>query len=55
MIGELLKLWLAVEGVGVRDFAADVGISAATVSRITRGEAMDSATMLKLITWLFNK
>lgn len=53
MIGELLKLWMAVEGIKVRDLAAEIGVSASTVSRITRGESMDAATMLKLIRWLF--
>jgi transcriptional regulator with XRE-family HTH domain len=55
MIGKLLKLYLAVEGIAVRDFAAELGVSAATVSRITRGEQVDQNTMLKLMTWLFGK
>ena len=53
MIAELLRLYLAVNHIGVREFAKTVDISPATVSRITRGEQIDAATMLKMIRWLF--
>lgn len=51
-IGELLKIYRAMEGFGIRDFAAELGVSAATLSRIERGENMDGKTLAKIITWL---
>ena len=53
MIGKLLKLYMAVEGLSVRDTAKAIGVSASTISRITSGKSIDAATMLKLINWLF--
>lgn len=53
MIGELLSLYLRVQDISVREIAQDLGISPATVSRITRGDKVDQDTMLKLIQWLF--
>ena len=51
-IGQLLVLYRATKGCGVRDLAREVGISAATMSRIERGHAMDAETLLKIWTWL---
>jgi transcriptional regulator with XRE-family HTH domain len=53
MIGELLSLYLRVNQISVRDFAKQLDISPATVSRITRGDRADQHTMLKLMNWLF--
>jgi DNA-binding Xre family transcriptional regulator len=53
MIGELISLYLRVNDIGVRDLAKELGISPATVSRITKGEQVDQKTLLKLIHWLF--
>lgn len=51
-VGQVLVLYRASRGVGVREVAKSIGISAATVSRIERGHAMDAATLIKLWTWL---
>lgn len=51
-IGKLLKLYRAMHGEGVRETAKSVGISAATLSRIERGHAMDADTLLKVWAWL---
>lgn len=53
MIGELIRVWRVVNDLGARDVAKMLGVSAATVSRIERGETVDAKTMLKLICWLF--
>ena len=53
MLGELIRLWRNVENVNVRDLAATLGISAATLSRLERGYEVDQSTMLKVINWLF--
>lgn len=54
MISQLLRLYMRVNEIGMRELGPEIGISAATVSRITRGESVDGLTMLKLINWLFN-
>lgn len=53
MIGKLLRLWRAVENIGLREAAKELGISPATLSRIENGKSVDAATFLKLIYWLF--
>jgi transcriptional regulator with XRE-family HTH domain len=52
-IGEMIRLWRNIEGYGIRGAAADIGISAATLSRIEHGEKIDAQTQLKLINYLF--
>lgn len=51
-IGQLLVLYRATKNYGVRELGREVGISAATLSRIERGHAMDADTLLKLWAWL---
>lgn len=51
-IGKMLKVWRAWNEVSVRDMASEIGISAATLSRIERGYEMDARTLLKVIQWL---
>lgn len=51
-LGRLLVLYRASENKGVRDVAREVGTSAATLSRVERGHAMDADTLLKLWAWL---
>lgn len=53
MLGELLSLYLRVNQISVKETAAQIGVSPATVSRITRGENIDQETLLKVIQWLF--
>lgn len=51
-IGEVLRKWRRASDMGVREAAAEIGISHGTLSRIERGEDVDGRTMLKLIVWL---
>lgn len=51
-LGRLMRLDRQVRNHGVRQVSADIGISAATLSRLERGHQIDSATMLKLWQWL---
>jgi transcriptional regulator with XRE-family HTH domain len=46
---------MAVYGVTTRELAKDLGISAATVSRMARGHAMDAATLVRVIQWLMTE
>jgi transcriptional regulator with XRE-family HTH domain len=52
-VGELLRLWRNVKNIGIRDMAAEIGVSAATLSRLERGENVDGKTLIKLIAWIF--
>lgn len=51
-IGRLLVLHRASAQIGMRDLAAEMGLSIATLSRIERGHAMDADTLLKIWAWL---
>lgn len=51
-IGRLLVLYRATRQQGVRELSNEMGISAATLSRIERGHAMDADTLLKMWAWL---
>lgn len=52
-VGDMLKFYMAVKEIGVRDLARDIGVSAATISRVTRGEDVDLNTYFKLNQWLW--
>ena len=54
-LGEVLKKWRSTTNLGCREAASLVGISAATWSRIERGEAMDGNTLAALLRWLMEK
>lgn len=41
--------------VTTRALAKDIGISAATLNRIERGNAMDAATLVKLLNWMMSR
>lgn len=56
-LGELLKLYRAWEDRGIRDFAAELGISPATLSRIERGEEMkemSGKSVALILKWLLS-
>lgn len=53
-IGKLIKQHRAFADIGIRDFAAVLGVSAATLSRIERGENMDGKTLAQIIKWLLS-
>jgi len=51
-LGEVLRKWRVMADLGIREVAADMGISAATLSRIERGESMDGRTLGRIWSWL---
>ena len=51
-LGWMIRIYRVYRGIGVRVLAKEIGISAATVSRIERGGEMDVATLLKVLAWL---
>lgn len=54
-VGEVLKQWRLASKINVRDAAKIMGISAATLSRIERGENCDGHTLAKILTWFFGR
>lgn len=53
-IGQALLMHRAAHKKGVRQLGKEIGVSAATVSRIERDEDISGKTLLKLINWLFS-
>jgi transcriptional regulator with XRE-family HTH domain len=51
-LGRMLLLYRASEDIGIRAAAAEIGTSAATLSRIERGYSFDVETAMKLLVWL---
>lgn len=51
-LGEVLYWWRTIMRITIRDMAAELGISAATLSRIENGQEMDGTTLAKILTWL---
>ena len=54
-LGLILRKWRVVNEIGVRELAADVGISHATLSRIELGHQMDAQTFLRLMNWMMRQ
>ena len=51
-LGLMIVDFRNVECMGVREAAKQIGISAATLSRIERGENCDGATLIKVLAWV---
>jgi transcriptional regulator with XRE-family HTH domain len=54
-LGDVLRKWRRASDLGIREAAAQIGISHGTLSRIERGENMDGAILAKVIIWLLSK
>lgn len=52
MLGHVIKRYRAAENIGVRALSKDIGISAATLNRIERGENCDAKSLKKIFIWL---
>ena len=53
-LGRLFRLHRALNDLTLRALAAEIGIGYATLCRIENGCAMDSETLLKIMTWLMS-
>lgn len=51
-LGKIIRSWRVNQDLGIREVAAQIGISAATLSRIERGEKMDGRTLAAILHWL---
>lgn len=54
-LGSVLRKWRLMTELTVREVAASIGISAATLCRFENGENIDGQTMAKILRWLFEK
>ena len=54
-LGVVLRKYRAIAELSIRVLALDIGVSAATLSRIERGEAMDGRTLGKVLIWLMQE
>lgn len=54
-IGRMLRLYRASRGIGVRECAAEIGTSAATLSRIERGHQPDLSTWWRIEAWMLTE
>ena len=53
LIGKILNDYRYANRMGMRELAQQLGVSAATVSRIESGKPMEQATIVKLFNMLF--
>jgi len=53
-LGEMLRLWRSVRGLGLREVAPRIGISHATLMRLEQGKPCDLPTWMKVQTWLLS-
>jgi transcriptional regulator with XRE-family HTH domain len=51
-LGEILRYWRKFADRTVREAAADIGISPATLCRVENGKEMDGKTLAKILNWL---
>lgn len=54
-LGRVLRLFRAVNGLGLRGLGAETGLSTATMMRIEMGHGMDATTLLKMMAWLMSE
>ncbi len=52
-IGEVLERYRHDKRITTRDLGKEIGLSAATISRIENGQEVEAPTLIKLFHWLF--
>ena len=52
-LGEVIRRWRKMSEIGIREAAAEIGVSHGTLSRVERGEPMQGETLAKILAWLF--
>lgn len=53
MVGKCIAAFRKIHSIGLRELAREIGVSAATLSRIESGKPCDQNTMVLLFRWLF--
>ena len=54
-LGEVIRKWRRSSDLTIADAARQIGLTVPTLSRVERGEAMDAATLAKILIWLFGE
>ena len=54
-LGTVLRKWRAMEELGIREVAKQMGVSTATLSRFEQGYNCDGVTLSRILLWLFGK
>lgn len=55
MLGTLIKNYRKREKIGIVELAGQIGVSAATLSRLENGKEVDLKTHFKIERWLYGK
>lgn len=53
MIGKVLHSYRVMNEISLRDLGKQLGISAATLMRLEKGNNIDAQSMFKVMQWLF--
>lgn len=51
-LGQVINKWRKMADVNIRDAAKEIGIAAATLSRIENGKPCDGASLASILRWL---
>ena len=51
-LAKLIAHYRLIERRSLRELGAEIGVAAATLSRIEHGEMMDGATLAKVLAWV---
>jgi hypothetical protein len=51
-LGDMLRCFMAMEQMTMRELAPQIGISHPTLFRVCKGYAMDANTLLKVLNWM---
>ena len=54
-LGQMLRAWRDANRYGTRETAKEIGVSAATLNRVERGENCDARSLTKIINWMFQE
>lgn len=54
-IGQMLKTWRQKQDLTIRQMAGTLKISTATLSRLERGEHLDTRTLRCVMIWMFEE
>jgi transcriptional regulator with XRE-family HTH domain len=54
-LADMLRLWRRHNDLSIREAAARIGIDRSALHRFERGEAVNQATILQVITWSFRE
>ncbi len=54
-VGIIIQKWRTMKERGLRDVAAEIGVSASTLSRLENGKNIEGQALVKILNWLLSK